>query len=134
MAALEGARLGHEDQRIGRARTAQANDRERARMGARRRGRAQRVDRRTVHHDRRGWPAGGRVAGTGVAPGGGRATTLSAILSYSDSGISRRSTRSPLALNGRARMMASARTSPMPSNVMRSSRLAELISMRGTAG
>src|SRR5882672_12520793 len=84
---------------------------------------------RDRHQVRRGWPAGGRVVGVGVALGGGRAITLSAILSYNASGISRRSTSSVLALKGRARMMASARTSPMPSRVIRSSRLAVLRSI-----
>src|SRR5665213_3529621 len=45
----------------------------------------------------------------------------------------RRSTSSVLALNGRARMIASARTSPMPSSAMRSSRLAELRSIWAAA-
>ena len=133
-AACEGEPLGEEDQRLGRTRAAQPNDRDRPGMRPRRHRRAERIDRGLVHQVRRGWPAGGRVVGVGVAPGGGRATTLSAILSYSASGISRRSTRSVLALNGRARMMASARTSPMPSRVMRSSRLALLMSMRVEAG
>ena len=46
VAALEGAPLGQEDQRIGRARSAQANDRDRAGMRPRRRRCRQRVDRR----------------------------------------------------------------------------------------
>ena len=114
VAALERLALGQEDQRIGRARAAQANDRQGAGMGARRQRRAERVDRRRLHRASRAWSAP-RVRARRVWPAPAsacwpvaRANTLSAILSYSASGTIRRSTSSVLARNGRARMIASA--------------------------
>ena len=131
--------LGQRAQRLGGAQAAQADDRDRSGPGPRRGRRRQGVDRwvlRRCRHPRAflARPADASPASASrpvaAAPSPCRRSSRRAIREW----IRRSTLSSVLALKGRARMMASARTSPMPSRVMRSSRLALLMSMRLAPG